>query len=57
MQVEVFTTIFLSKDDVDNMAIQAALNIAREYSLLSEVLECIESGMTPEEALKEWDLL
>lgn len=50
-------TIFLSKDDVDNMAIQAALNIANEYGLSGEVLECIESGMTPEEALKEWDLL
>ena len=55
--MQVFMTIFLSKDDVDNMAIQAALNIANEYGLSGEVLECIESGMTPEEALKEWDLL
>lgn len=35
-----------------------ALKIARAYGLDNEVKYCIECcGMTPEEALKEWDLL
>lgn len=33
-----------------------ALTIAEAYSLESEVNHCIEQGMSPEEALYEWDL-
>lgn len=35
-----------------------ALKIARQYGLDNEVKYCIKyCGMTPEEALREWDLL
>lgn len=38
------------------MTEQEALNIARMNFLLDEVQECIDDGLTPEQALREWDL-
>ena len=40
-----------------NDMLTKALKIAKEYGLEYEVREMIESGYTPYEALKEWDLL
>lgn len=34
-----------------------ALMIARQNNLEFEVLECLNKGMTPEEALKQYNLL
>lgn len=36
--------------------IDFALTIAEAYGLEDEVNECMKQGMTPEEALEEWDL-
>lgn len=36
--------------------IDFALAIAEEYGLENEVNECMKYGMSPEEALEEWDL-
>lgn len=36
---------------------ESAMQIAAQYGLQYEVLQSIKSGCTPEEALKEWDLL
>lgn len=38
------------------MTEQEALNIARMHFLLDEVQECMDNGLTPEQALREWDL-
>ena len=39
------------------MSKEEAIVIAREYSLQEEIEYCIDVlGMTPEEALYEWDL-
>ena len=37
--------------------IDGALAIAKEYHLETEVTECIKQGMSPIEALNEWDLI
>lgn len=37
--------------------IDEALAIAKEYHLEVEVTECIKQGMSPIEALIEWDLI
>lgn len=34
-----------------------ALDIAAQYGLKQEVQECINAGLTPTQALKEWDIL
>lgn len=34
-----------------------AIAIAKEYHLEAEVTECIKQGMSPIEALIEWDLI
>lgn len=34
-----------------------AIGLAEKYCLEGEVKYCIEHGMTPTEALEEWDLL
>lgn len=36
---------------------ESAIQIAAQYGLQYEVLQSIKSGCTPNEALKEWDLL
>lgn len=36
--------------------IDEAIAIAKEYHLEAEVTECIKQGMSPIEALIEWDL-
>ena len=33
-----------------------AMSVAREYGLKAEVGTCLAMGMSPEEALREWDL-
>lgn len=37
--------------------IDEAIAIAKEYHLEAEVTECIKQGMSPIEALIEWDLI
>ncbi len=34
-----------------------AIQIARKYNLEDEVRQELASGLTPEEALQEWDIL
>lgn len=34
-----------------------AIQVAKEYDLEQEVIDLIDSGYTPEEALEEWDIL
>ena len=34
-----------------------AIQIARKYNLETEIRQELASGLTPEEALKEWDIL
>lgn len=34
-----------------------AIQIARKYNLEAEVRQELASGLTPEEALQEWDIL
>jgi hypothetical protein len=41
----------------NNMSYQEGLARAKEYGLESEYMACIADGLTPEEALEEWDLL
>lgn len=36
---------------------EEAIGLAEKYCLEGEVKDCIEHGMTPTEALEEWDLL
>lgn len=36
---------------------EKAMQIAAQYGLQYEVLQSIKAGYTPEEALREWDLL
>lgn len=36
---------------------QEGLELAKRWGLESEYEECINSGMSPTEALEEWDLL
>jgi hypothetical protein len=38
------------------MTEEEALNIAKQYFLYNEVKECLDEGLTPEQALMEWDL-
>ena len=51
----------LIKTKIDKLLCQmteeSAVRIASKYNLQYEVLQSIKSGCTPEEALKEWDLL
>ena len=60
------TTAFinLSKEDLEKIVTECridrkrAIEIAKVYNLDHEVRWCIDyCGMTPEEALAEWDLL
>lgn len=39
-----------------NMTEQQALNYAALYGLQNEVQQCLDDGLTPEQALREWDL-
>lgn len=34
-----------------------AIQIARKYNLEAEIRQELASGLTPEEALREWDIL
>lgn len=34
-----------------------AIQIARKYNLEAEIRQELASGLTPEEALQEWDIL
>jgi hypothetical protein len=36
---------------------EKAMQIAAQYGLQYEVLQSIKAGCTPEEALREWDLV
>lgn len=38
------------------MTIQQAIDHAAIYGLEEEVKQCLEDGLTPEQALREWDL-
>lgn len=35
---------------------EEALRVANKYGLYNEIKELLDEGMTPEEALKEWDI-
>ena len=39
------------------MTPKEAIMIARRYNLEAEVRQELASGLTPEEALKEWDII
>ena len=39
------------------MTARDAIMIARKYNLEAEVRQELASGLTPEEALQEWDIL
>jgi hypothetical protein len=39
------------------MTEESAVKIASKYNLQYEVLQSIKAGYTPQEALKEWDLI
>jgi len=39
------------------MTPREAIQIARKYNLEAEVRQELASGLTPEEALQEWDIL
>ena len=39
------------------MTSKEAIKIARKYNLEAEVRQELASGLTPEEALEEWDIL
>ena len=39
------------------MTQKEAIMIARKYNLEAEVRQELASGLTPEEALQEWDIL
>lgn len=39
------------------MTPKEAIQIARKYNLEAEVRQELASGLTPEEALQEWDIL
>ena len=38
------------------MSAKDAIQIARKYNLEAEVRQELASGLTPEEALQEWDI-
>jgi len=38
------------------MTVFEAIQIARKYNLEAEVRQELASGLTPEEALEEWDI-
>ena len=40
-----------------SMSSKDAIMIARKYNLEAEVRQELASGLTPEEALEEWDIL
>ena len=39
-----------------NMTAQQAITYATLYGLQNEVQQCLDDGLTPEQALREWDL-
>ena len=39
------------------MTNKEAIQIARKYNLEAEIRQELASGLTPEEALQEWDIL
>lgn len=41
----------------DRMSREEALAIAKQHDLEYEVQEAMNSGMSPEEALEDWDIL
>ena len=45
------------KNIVDKISKENAIKIAKENGLEYEVLQSIKAGCTPNEALREWDLL
>lgn len=42
---------------MEKMSKENAIKIAKENGLEYEVLQSMKSGCTPEEALREWDLV
>jgi hypothetical protein len=42
---------------MDNLSKKEAIFIARKYGLEKEIRQELESGLTPEQALEEWDIL
>lgn len=40
----------------DTLSAKEAIFLARKYNLEKEVRQALASGMTPEEALDEWDI-
>lgn len=43
--------------DVMNLTADEAIDYARDYGLEFEIEQEIESGATPAQALKEWDII
>lgn len=47
----------INKHNKPSISIDEAIAIAKAYHLEEEVTECIKRGMSPIEALIEWDLI
>lgn len=45
------------KQKIQQINIEKAIQIAKENNMEYEVLQSIKAGCTPQEALREWDLL
>lgn len=45
------------KQKIQQINTEKAIQIAKENGLEYEVLQSIKAGCTPQEALREWDLL
>lgn len=46
----------ISKVRSDSITPKEVIFIARKYNLEKEIRQALASGMTPEEALDEWDI-
>lgn len=55
---EILSNWSKTKNDMDEMfTYQEGLELAQRWGLESEYKACIADGMSPTEALEEWDLL
>ena len=41
----------------ESMTAKEAIFLARKYNLEKEIRQELDSGLTPEQALREWDIL
>lgn len=53
----VYTNVYGNNFIVFAMTPKEAIFIARKYNLEREVRQELEAGLTPEQALEEWDIV